>query len=121
MRPSSSVINNVTRGTVLAQQARWATGIFQRAIGLLGRRSLGEGEALLIPYCNSLHTWFMRFPIDVVFVNRAGYVVRTLQRVPAFRMVCALGAHLAIELPAGTLAAKVTKPGELLHIDEKNI
>ena len=112
------VITNLTRGTTLASQARRAGGMLQRLVGLLARRTFSPGEALVIPRCNGIHTWFMRFPIDVVFMNRAGYVVKTIPRVPAFRMVWALGARTAIELPAGTLAKTVTKPGELLRIKE---
>ena len=111
-------ITNLTRGTILAQQGQWAATLFQRTIGLLARRSLGQDEALVIPHCQSIHTWGMRFPIDVVFVNRAGYVVKTVQRVTAFRIIWALGAHTVIELPAGTLAKRVTKQGELLKIEE---
>ena len=112
------VITNVTRGTIVSQRARRASGVLQRVLGLLTRRTFFPGEALVIPRCKSIHTWCMRFPIDVIFLNRAGYVVKTALKVPSFRIIGALGAHTVIELPAGTLAKGVTEQGELLRIEE---
>ncbi|MBI3320338.1 MAG: DUF192 domain-containing protein [Candidatus Omnitrophica bacterium] len=66
-----AVITNVTRGVVLADRAEVAGGLLKRMTGLLIRQRLPEGEALIFPRCHSIHTCFMRFPIDVVFVKTA--------------------------------------------------
>lgn len=83
-----------------------------RLVGLLGRASLDPGEGLVIEPCSSIHTCFMRFPIDVLFVDRDGLAVRAAREVRPFR--AALGgpyARRAIELPAGTLARMGIEPG----------
>jgi uncharacterized protein len=83
----------------------------------MGRRSLEPGHALLIKPCSSIHTFFMRFPIDVVFLDRDSRVVRTAQHVKPWRILLgAKGAHAVIELPAGTLDTTELKPGDQLDI-----
>jgi len=93
------VLTDLTTGRVIAPQGTMARGI-GRAIGLLSRCRLEESEALIIPRCNAIHTWFMRFPIDVIFL-RYDTVVKIAPRIGSFRVVGARGAHTVIELPAG--------------------
>ncbi|MBI3083216.1 MAG: DUF192 domain-containing protein, partial [Candidatus Omnitrophica bacterium] len=64
-----AVIRNLTRQTVVAERAAIATGLIRRMVGLLSRSHLDEGEALIFPRCSAIHTWFMRFPLDVVFLK----------------------------------------------------
>lgn len=116
------MIRNLTTGAVLAQRAVLATTFLQRAIGLLARRALPEGEALIIPRCQSVHTCFMRFSLDVLFVrSRAGtgegVVVKCLERLKPFRLGWALPADTVMELPAGTLTRTSTQPGQMLAWD----
>src|SRR5580704_8893852 len=73
--------------------------------GLLGRRSLDDGSALILAPCSSIHTFFMHFAIDVLFVK----MYRDLR---AWRIAFAVGAFAAIELPAGTAAASDTRSGD---------
>jgi len=87
-----------------------------RRKGLLGRSSLPENSALFIAPSNGIHTFFMRFPIDVAFVARDGRVVKVCAALPAWRMALALRAYAVIELPAGALASSDTLPGDLLAI-----
>jgi len=69
--------------------------------GLLGRTGLEPGEGLLIRPAGSVHTFFMRFPIDVVFVSRDGEVLKIASNVAAWRTAAARGAKVVIELAAG--------------------
>jgi uncharacterized membrane protein (UPF0127 family) len=88
-----------------------------RRRGLLGRAGLDEGSALIIAPCSAIHTFFMRFAIDVAFVDRSGHVVRGSRRIPPWRVGLGIGAWAAIELPAGTLATTQTRPGDRLELE----
>lgn len=108
-------IHNVTRDTELAGDARVARSLVSRAIGLLGRASLTAGEALVLEPCGSIHTAFMRFPIDVVYLDRAHRVVKAVPELRPFRMSAAQrGARAVIELPSGLLARTGTAVGDEL-------
>ena len=87
-----------------------------RKTGLLGRTSLDEGEAMVIAPTNAIHTWFMRFAIDIAFVNREGRVVKLRSAVKPWRMTGALRGYAAIELPAGSLESHDTIRGDVLEI-----
>jgi uncharacterized membrane protein (UPF0127 family) len=111
------VISNVTRGTTLATDVRWATSPWARFIGLMGRAYFPVGEALVFPGERWIHTSFMRFPIDVVFYDPDSVVLGmsdTLRpwRVSAFSWKAAG----AIELPAGTARETETHVGDRLVI-----
>ena len=105
---------NVTTGTVLAKQADVASAALTRIVGLLGRRSFSEGEAMVFPRCNSIHTCWMAFPIDVIFL-RAGIAIKLIERVGSWRVAWAWGADTVIELPAGAIARTATQIGQRLQ------
>lgn len=89
-----------------------------RMVGLLGRDRLDEGTALVLDPCRSIHTWFMRFPIDVVFLSGEGTVVRVFDDLVPFRY--AFGTQQArrtIELPAGARRRANISVGTRLRID----
>jgi uncharacterized membrane protein (UPF0127 family) len=112
-------VTNTTRGTVLATACGLADNPWTRFVGLLGRAGLAPGEGLHIVPCKSVHCWFMRFPIDVVYVDRQGRVVKTVPALQPFRY--SLGgraAHSALELPSGTIAATGTAPGDSLSFTD---
>ena len=103
-------------GLVLAEHLERATTMFARLKGLLGRERLEPGHALAIEPCTSIHTCFMRFAIDVLFVDRDGRVVRAISNLPPWRLTRIYSrAALVVELPAGTLQrAPVTEGDKLL-------
>lgn len=111
-------ITNRTRETLLASDAREARSFMTRLVGLLGRSSLAPGEALVIDPCSSVHTAFMRFSIDIVYVNREGQVIKVVPEMKPFRASAAgrLGCYV-IELPSGTAAATGTFVGDQLEIE----
>jgi len=89
---------------VLATQARVASSMRDRMVGLLGHHSLATGEGLILTACRSIHTWFMRFAIDTVFVDRQWAVVAVWQALPPWRVTSWVRrAQAVIELPAGTV------------------
>jgi uncharacterized membrane protein (UPF0127 family) len=112
-------VRNETRATELAR-AEWRGTIWGRARGLLGKASLADGAGIVIAPCSSVHMFFMRFAIDVAYVDRDGRVVKTVSRLRPYRISFGgTGAHAAIELPAGTLEATGTRPGDRLAFDEQ--
>lgn len=115
----SSVINE-TKATVVAEEVRLADGIWSRFWGLMGRKALPEGGALLLRPSSSIHTAFMRFPIDVVFLDRSLRVVKVVPELKPFRATIALGAHSALELNAGAaVGAGVQKGDQLALVDQE--
>jgi len=109
-------VENATRGTVLGERVERAVGFRDRLVGLLGRDSLAEGRGLWLEPCNSVHMWFMRFPIDVVFASPDGRVVAVVPTLRPWSMTRPyFGANAALELPAGTIARTGTAPGDQLR------
>lgn len=101
--PVFSVVNTTTQKE-LGQWIMQAVTFFQRTRGLLGRKELKKGEGLYIPACRSIHTFFMRFAIDVVFIGHDNRISRTVPSLVPFRI--AFGPRKTagvLELSAGTL------------------
>ena len=93
-----------------------ADGPFSRMRGLLGRRSLPDGEGLLIRPAPSVHTFFMRFPIDVVFLDRELSVVAVRPEVRPWRTAGARGAKVTLEIAAGEAARLGIRPEMRLRL-----
>jgi len=106
-------IINTTRDTRLALTAETARTFRQRLVGLLGRSGLTVGEALILQPCQSVHMFFMRFPLDLVFLDRTGTVIHLITALPPGRVSpCIRSAYTVIELPAGTIATTRTAVGD---------
>jgi uncharacterized protein len=115
--------HNETRGTVLAESVEHARSLWAKFMGLMGRSTLPAGHALWLPESNGIHMFFMRFPIDAVFVGKPSSdgsrpVVSThrglrpwLGMVPFIR-----GAHGVLELPVGVIDASGTAPGDSIRL-----
>jgi uncharacterized membrane protein (UPF0127 family) len=86
----------------------------ERMRGLLGRDGLASGEALLLEHCGSVHTFGMRFAIDVVFIDRHWRVVAIHRGVPGRRMLLNLRAAHALEMPAGDARERGLSVGDPL-------
>jgi len=111
-------VNNETRQRLLADGAERATSFLQRFKGLMGRRSMAVGEGLHIVPCNSIHTFFMRIPIDVLFLDAQGRIVKQMPALPPWRATSVyFQARSVLELPAGVLAASGTQEGDVLHFE----
>ena len=113
-------IVNATRGEVLARDATLAESACQKRRGLIGRDGLKPGEGLILPRCRQVHTIGMRFPIDVVFIDRRDEVVMTCRDLePRGISPVAWRARSAVELPAGTIARTRTLIGDRILVDDK--
>jgi uncharacterized protein len=86
----------------------------RRMKGLLGRAGLAADEGLLLEPASAVHTWFMRFPIDVVFLDRDLLVLRVAEEVRPWRFASARGARSVLELPAGTARRNGLRVGQRL-------
>ena len=111
-------VRNLTRETELADKLEVAGSGPKRSKGLLGRKTLEPGEGLWIIPCEAVHTFFMQFPIDLVYLDRKCRVKKTTPGVPAWRLSACLSAHSVIELPAGTIHKTQTQRGDILEILE---
>jgi uncharacterized protein len=110
---------NRRTGAVLAHRVERAASFGRRLRGLLGRRSFGEGEALWLEPCNGIHTFFMRFPIDALFLDADRRIVRAIASMAPWRSI--RSSRLAVqvvELPAGTLDRTGTREGDDVGFDE---
>jgi uncharacterized membrane protein (UPF0127 family) len=111
---------NKTRETVLAEDVRLAESMWDRFWGLMGRKGLPDQTGLLIRPCSSIHTAFMRFPIDVVFLDRSLKVVKVAPAMKPFRAAIAGGAHSALELNAGAAELAQVQKGDQLDLLDGN-
>jgi len=110
------IVSNRERETTLGDAIEVAATATQRAKGLLGRECLEDGQGLLFKGCSSLHTFFMHFPIDVLFMDKQGKVLKASMGVRPFKLVAApLRAYYALELPAGAIEDSSTRVGD--HIE----
>ncbi|MBI5623952.1 MAG: DUF192 domain-containing protein [Elusimicrobia bacterium] len=102
---------DAARGRTVASRVVKAEALLDRMRGLLGKDSLPEGEGLWIIPCPQIHTFFMRFPIDVLFLDRGLKVVLVKERLGPWRLAPWLpwtcDAHSVLELAAGALRGSV--------------
>ena len=105
------------RNTLLGDRVRVARSLADRTVGLLGTRSLSPGEGLWIERSPSIHMFFMRFPIDAVFVAGDGRVTKIVENLKPWRVVWwARGARDCLELPVGAVQASSTRVGDRLEL-----
>ena len=107
-------LRNAANSALVASVVEPALERTARNRGLLGRDGLAEGHALILAPCNSIHTFFMRFAIDVAFVDRDGKVLRTKTSVPPWRLAFTLRAFAVVELAGGELSRARIQRGDRL-------
>jgi uncharacterized membrane protein (UPF0127 family) len=115
--PGPHGLRNATREVLLASSLDTAFDSGSRRRGLLGRGGLADGTGLVIAPCNAIHTWFMRFPIDVLFVGRDGRVLKRVDRLRPWRLAASLRAFAVVELPAGSVQQSATAVGDRLIVE----
>ena len=117
--PTFLRIENETRGTVIAERCRVASSAVDRSVGLLRTPEVLPGEGLFIERSPSIHMFFMRYPIDVVFVDKQLRVTKVVSRLKPWRIVAwARGARDCIELRAGALEGTGTMKGDQLVVHD---
>lgn len=94
-----------------------ASTFWSRMTGLMGRCQIAPGCALLIPHCSSVHTFFMRFHLDLIFLDSGGTVVKVVRDVAPYRIVTGgMRARTTVEVASGWLAATVLQSGDVLTL-----
>jgi len=115
-------VYNVTRNLCLAETAIMADSFFSRLRGLLGKSGLPEGWCMVLKPCRSIHTMFMRFSLDVLFVDRQNRVVSMISDMPPFRFSGSVSqSYLVIEFPSGALLNTGTLPGDIIQIGSQRL
>ena len=112
------MVRNHTRGTVLGDRVDVADTSQKRRTGLLKFERLEPGQGLWIVPCESVHSFFMKFPIDLVYLDRNKTVRRVRKAMAPWRISVCLTAHSILELPAGTIERSRTEPGDQLELEK---
>ena len=106
------------QSTTIAKRVEVATSIAQKTLGLMFSKDLGNKDALLIESCNSIHTFFMNYPIDVIFLSKENIVVKIFRNLKPWRMTLMyFKASKCLEFMGGTLCENVVV-GDKLEIKE---
>jgi uncharacterized protein len=113
---SGFVLRNQRTGVVVAGTLLPALDSETRRTGLLKHDGLAAGVAMLIAPTNAIHTFFMKFPIDVAFVKKDGRIVKIRHRMPAWRISAAWGGHVVVEMAAGSFERADVVPGDVFEI-----
>lgn len=116
--PNRLRVLNSTRRTVIVSQGQVASNPWTRLIGLVGKRVLPAGFGLLLRHETAIHTFGMRIPIDVLYIDSQGKILRMTNEMPPLRIgPLVRGVQDVLELPAGTLAKTKTHEGDVLQMD----
>ena len=116
MSAASFSLMNARTQSAVADAVEVAVSRKARRKGLLGRSALAPFSAMVLAPCAAIHTMFMRFAIDVIFVDADGRALRIVQRLAPWRAAIVPLAHAVIELPAGTLASREIAVGDPLYL-----
>jgi uncharacterized membrane protein (UPF0127 family) len=116
---AAKILRNERTQRTVADRLTPAFDSTSRKTGLLRHTGLACGDAMVIAPCNAIHTFFMRFPIDVVFVAKDGRVLTIRGALPAWRIAWSLRAHAVIELCAGETSRCDIQPGDRLTVVDR--
>lgn len=110
---------NRTKNQILSHNLQIASSTFSRMRGLLGKASLEKNEMLWIHRCNSIHSFFMKFPIDCVFLNRHQIVCSLRPNIRPWRIVFPIwGASSVVEMEAGAIKVLNIEIGDQFHVGD---
>jgi hypothetical protein len=112
-------VRNATRNTILGQKVRVASSLIDRGLGLLTTPSLNSGEGMWLCPCTSIHTFFMRYPIDILFIDAEG-IVLDQQSMPPWKISrWHRKSRGVLELAAGVLERTGTRVGDRIEWEEE--
>ena len=114
------VLVNATKKTVISDNCHFANTVLKRVVGLLNRGRLDKGEGLLLDRCYGIHTFGMRFPIDVLFLDKDLCVIRAVKALPPYRTCVVKKSIYVLEVPVGALDASRTGEGDQIQIRTAN-
>jgi uncharacterized membrane protein (UPF0127 family) len=110
------VLVNSTKKTAVCDRCHFADSVLKRMVGLLNRKTLLPGDGLLLDRCYGIHTIGMRFPIDVLFLDKELRVMRAVQALPPYRTCVVRQAVYVLELPVGAIQASRTEAGDQIQM-----
>jgi uncharacterized membrane protein (UPF0127 family) len=114
-----ALVVNTTQRTTVAEHVSVADTVLSRLIGLMGKPGLPNGHGLWITPCADIHSCFMRFAFDAVFVNADGQVVHLIEAMKPWRVSKFVrGGKAVLELPAGAIQHSHTQLGDLLVLEK---
>jgi uncharacterized membrane protein (UPF0127 family) len=111
-------VQNRTRDLSLADRADIADTSAKRRTGLLKHAQLSAGEGLWIVPCEAVHTFWMKFPIDVLFLDKKRKILKIRSNMSRWKMAICLRAHSVLELPSGTCQSTGTVRGDQLELEK---
>ena len=114
------VLVNATHKTVVSDRCHFANTVLKRMIGLLNRGRFDQGEGLLLDRCYGIHTFGMRFPIDVLFLDKDLHVIRAIKALPPYRTCAVRKSVYVLEVPVGAIEASCTEEGDQIQISNAN-
>jgi uncharacterized membrane protein (UPF0127 family) len=110
------MIRNITKDTVVAEHPRVAKSILWRMRGMIGRQ-FDDFDALIFRRNNSIHMFFMKMPLDIIFLDRKGKVVGLRENLQPWRMAMKWGSYSVVELPVGAISKSETAIGDELEVE----
>ena len=114
-----SLVNSRTEDAV-ARRVEVAVTRRRRRKGLLGRSGMAVSSAMILAPCAAVHTMFMRFPIDVLFVDANGCALRIVPNLGPWRVAIQPFAHAVVEMPAGSLEERRVRVGDRLYLQDED-
>jgi uncharacterized membrane protein (UPF0127 family) len=109
---------NMSKNIIIGDKVSLADNFYSRLFGLIPRKSISTGEGLIIDPCNSIHMFFMRFPIDVLFVDKNNVVVYIVENIKPWRISKVVwNSKYVVELPVGTVKKASTTVGDKIKIE----
>lgn len=115
------MILNIDTGKTIVEELHKAQTFWQRFFGLITYKNLSDNEGMILIGCNGIHTLFMRFPIDVIYLNEYYQIIEAYKDVAPWKILAIRKkAKYVIELPAGTLANSRTKKGHRVIIRDND-
>jgi len=112
-------VYNSTKNNIIADEVNVANSFLTRSIGLLSKKYLLENEGLIIKPCCSIHTFFMKFPIDVLFVDSKNKIVAAYENVMPNRILpIHLSSLYVLELAAGQISRKNIEKCDIIQVNE---
>ncbi|HEY9059161.1 MAG TPA: DUF192 domain-containing protein [Pseudobacteroides sp.] len=110
---------NKSKGTIISSNLAVADSFIKRFSGLMAKRELPSGSGLLLTKCNSIHMCFMKFSLDIIFIDDSMKVVHLIKAIPPWRVSGIVrSAKSTIELPVGTIDVSSTEIGDLLDFEQ---
>ena len=109
-------ITNTRTGQVIAARALMASAPWTRMKGLLGKKSLPADEAIILKPASSIHTLFMRFALDIIYLDREERIVKLVPNLVPYRFSSAKGAHSTIEMASGATNGLDLQVGDQLAL-----